>query len=31
MELKNNNGEWLKPSESLSQQAVRGGIWIFDM
>ena len=29
MELKNNNGEWLKPSESLSQQAVRGGIWIF--
>jgi len=29
MELKNNNGELLKPSESLSQQAVRGGIWIF--
>ena len=29
MELKNNNGEWQKPSESLSQQAVRGGIWIF--
>jgi O-antigen/teichoic acid export membrane protein len=29
MELKNNNGEWLKPSESLSQKAVRSGIWIF--
>lgn len=29
MELKNNNRELLRPRESLSKQAVRGGIWIF--
>ncbi len=29
MELKNNNREWLKPTESLSQRALRGGIWVF--
>ncbi|MFQ6084592.1 MAG: lipopolysaccharide biosynthesis protein, partial [Candidatus Aminicenantia bacterium] len=29
MELKNTNREWSKPSESLSQRAVRGGIWVF--
>ena len=29
MELKNNNRGWLKPSESLSQRTIRGGIWVF--
>jgi len=29
MELKNGYREWLKPGESLSQRAFRGGIWVF--
>lgn len=31
MDLQNTNEEWLKSSESLSKQAVRGGIWIFTL
>ena len=31
MELKNNNREWPKPNERLSQRAIRGGIWIFSL
>lgn len=29
MELKNDDREWLKPSESLTQRTVRGGVWVF--
>jgi len=29
MDLKNDDREWLKPSESLTQRTVRGGVWVF--
>jgi len=29
MELKNDDREWLKPSESLTRRTIRGGVWVF--